>query len=167
MGETIQIMEKVIEQDIIQNIGIGALALHKYVQSYYSAKQKLRGTNLNIVMPVLPIVFHQKTLDSIYKRGFDGGMYNALSQFRDLPAGLQERMQNMSKQTFESLNLGFASRLITYDKCLNEILPLVDKVKIEHYNSDIKNIIKAADRLGYWFASMSFEQICIMLKINF
>lgn len=160
-------MEKVIEQGIIQNIGIGALALHKYICSYHIAKQKLNGTNLTIVMPILPILFHQKSLESIYRRGFEGGIYNALSQYRDFPAGLQERMQNMTNQTFESLNLGFASRLFTYDKYLNEILPLENKVKVEHYNTDIKDMIRAADRLGYWFASMSFEQICIMLKINF
>ncbi|HEY5592773.1 MAG TPA: three component ABC system middle component [Paludibacter sp.] len=160
-------MIRLIEHDIIQNIGIGALALHKFTNTYFIEKKNLKGPDLALLMPVLPLLFHEKSLDNIFKKRFEGGFFSAINAYREIPAGLQQRMEDMSEQTFKSLNLAYQSKLLTYNKELNEILPIEIKVKTEHYNSEIKKIISGADRLGYWFASLPFEQICIMLKIKF
>lgn len=155
------------EHDIIQNVGIGAFALHKFTCSYFAAKQNTSGPSLAVTMPVLPILFHKKTLAAIYRRNMEGGLFNALSDCRELPVGLQERIENMSEQTFKSINVAFSSGLITYDREMAQLFPVDKQVKVGQYNSDIKTIIKGADRLGYWFAGISFEQLCILLKINF
>lgn len=158
---------KIAEHHIIQNVGIGATVLHKFVQSYHSAQHKLKGPNLALAMPVLPIIYNQRFLDAICNRNMEGGFYNALSDFRDLPAGLQDRMESMSDQTFKSLNLAFANKMLTYEKELNELLPIDRARKPTFVNDDLKKMIRGADRLGYWFSSLSFEQICIYLKITF
>jgi len=160
-------MSRLIEHDIIQNIGIGALALHKFTNAYFIEKKNLKGPSLAIVMPVLPLLFHEKSLDNIYSKRFEGGFFNAINGYREIPAGLQQRMEDMSEQTFKSLNLAYQSKLLTYNKELNEILPIETKVKTDHYNAEIKKIISGADRLGFWFGALPFEQICIMLKIKF
>jgi len=152
---------------IIQNVGIGAVVLHKFVQSFYAAQSDLQGPNLALAMPVLPILYNKRFLEAICRRNMEGGFYNALSEFRDLPAGLQGRMERMSNQTFEALNLGFASKMLTYDKELNEILPIKRARKPRIVNEEIKFMLRGADRLGYWFSSLSFEQLCIYLKISF
>lgn len=157
----------ITEHDIIQNVGIGALALHKFSHNYYVSTQNSQAPSLALVMPVLPILFNKYSLDAIYRRDYEGGFYNALTNNRDIPAGLQERMEEMADHTFRSLNVAYATGILTYDKERNEIFPVEKKVKSDQYNSDIKMILKGADRLGYWFASMSFEQICILLKIKF
>lgn len=160
-------MSRLIEHDIIQNIGIGALALHKFTSNYFIEKNNLKGPSLALVMPVLPLLFHEKSLDNIFKKRFEGGFFSAINGYREMPAGLQQRMEDMSEQTFKSLNLAYQSKLLTYNKELNEILPIDTKVKTEQYNREIRKIISGADRLGYWFAALPFEQICIMLKIKF
>jgi hypothetical protein len=160
-------MRDLLEHDIIQNIGIGALALHRFVNKYFTEAEGTKGPSLALSMPVLPILFHQESLNNISSKRYDGGFFNALNSYRELPAGLQQRMQDMSKQTFRSLNLSYQSRLLTYNKELNEILPIETKINSDHYNEDIKQILRGADRLGFWFASMPFEQICINLKIAF
>lgn len=66
-------MSKLIEHDIIQNIGIGALALHEFTNSYFKEKKNLKGPNLALAMPVLPLLFHEQTLEQILKRNFKGG----------------------------------------------------------------------------------------------
>lgn len=160
-------MSRLIEHDIIQNIGIGALALHSFCNSYFQTKQNLNGPSLALAMPVLPILFHEETLESIHRRAFEGGFFNAVNAYREIPAGLQQRMEDMSEQTFKSLNLAYQSKILTYNKELNEILPIENKVDVAQYNAEIKKIIRGADRIGFWFASLPFEQICIMLKIKF
>ncbi|MEJ0029518.1 MAG: three component ABC system middle component [Bacteroidota bacterium] len=158
---------KLLEHDIIQNIAVGALALHKFTSTYFSEKQNLNGPALALALPVLPIVFHESSLASISTKRFEGGFFNALNGYRELPAGLQQRMQDMANQTFKSLNLAYQSKILTYSKELNEILPIESKVPISQYNSDIKEILHGAERLGYWFAKLPLEQICINLKITF
>lgn len=160
-------MSKLIEHDIIQNIGIGALALHEFTNSYFKGQKNIKGPSLALAMPVLPLLFHEQTLEQILKRNFKGGFLKLTTEFRELPAGLQKRMESMSDQTFKSLNLAYQSKILTYNKELNEILPIDTKVEKHKYSQEIKSIIRGADRLGYWFASLPFEQICINLKIKF
>lgn len=160
-------MSRLIEHDIIQNIGIGALALYKFTNTYFAEKENLKGPSLALVMPVLPLIFHEQTLENIFKKRFEGGFFNAINGYREIPAGLQQRMEDMSEQTFKSLNLAYQSKILTYNKELNEILPIETKVMTKHFNSEIKKILSGADRLGFWFAALPFEQICIMLKIKF
>ncbi len=127
-------MSRLIEHDIIQNIGIGALALHSFCNSYFKTKENLNGPSLALAMPVLPILFHADTLDSIHRRAFEGGFFNAVNAYREIPAGLQQRMEDMSEQTFKSLNLAYQSKILTYSKELNEILPIDNKVENETKN---------------------------------
>lgn len=160
-------MSRLIEHDIIQNIGIGALALHEFTNSYFKEQKDLKGPSLALAMPVLPLLFHEQTLEQIVMRNFKGGFFKLTTEFRELPAGLQKRMESMSEQTFKSLNLAYQSKILTYNKELNEILPIDTKVEKQQYNQEIKSIMRGADRLGFWFASLPFEQICINLKIKF
>jgi hypothetical protein len=158
---------KILEHDIIQNVAIGSLALHRFVSRYFLEKGNLHGPALALAMPVLPIVFHDASLKSISSKHYEGGFFSALTGYRELPAGLQPRMQDMAEQTFKALNLAYQCKLLTYDKELNEILPIENKVPTDQYNSDIKEILRGAERLGYWFAGLPLEQVCINLKITF
>jgi hypothetical protein len=160
-------MSKLIEHDIIQNIGIGALALHQFTMKYFEEQKNLQGPSLALAMPVLPLLFHEQTLAQIAKRNYKGGFFKVTTEFRELPAGLQRRMESMSEQTFKSLNLAYQSKILTYNKELNEILPIESKVEKQQYSEEIQEIFRGADRLGFWFATLPFEQICINLKIKF
>jgi hypothetical protein len=160
-------MSRLIEHDIIQNIGIGALALHQFTIKYFEEKENLQGPSLALAMPILPILFHEKSLDEVAKRNYKGGFFKLTTEYRELPAGLQKRMESMSEQTFKSLNLAYQSKILTYNKVLNEILPTERKVQKQHYGEEIQTIFRGADRLGFWFATLPFEQICINLKIKF
>lgn len=160
-------MSRLIEHDIIQNIGIGALALHQFTVKYFEEKKNLQGPSLALVMPVLPILFHEQSLEEVAKRNYKGGFFKLTTEYRELPAGLQRRMESMSEQTFKSLNLAYQSKILTYNKELNEILPIESKVEKQQYSEEIQKIFRGADRLGFWFATLPFEQICINLKIKF
>ncbi|WAC12413.1 three component ABC system middle component [Dyadobacter pollutisoli] len=160
-------MARIIEHDIIQNVGLSALVLHKFVKTYSATTDARSGPDLAIVMPVLPLLYHQKTLDSIHRKRFEGGFFNAIGDYREIPAGLQQRMEDMAHQTFMALNLACQSDIIVYDRVSNELLPSNIPVTSSRYNNEIKGILSGADRLGYWFSTLPFEQVCIMLKLTF
>jgi hypothetical protein len=152
--------------NVIQNISIGAIVLWQYCRSYYDTTQKVEGSPLYLAMPILPIVFHEESTNLIYKKNFDGGFYRVLTEKRDFPVGIQERMQSMSELTFQSLNLAFTSKLLIYEKGSNQIVP-IRKTKPIMYNNELDKFLKASDRLGYWFASIPLAQLCLNLKIHF
>jgi ABC-3C biological conflict system middle component len=145
-------MSRLIEHDIIQNIGIGALALHEFANRYFKEQKNLKGPSLALAMPVLPLVFHEQTLEHIVKRNFKGGFFKVTTEYREIPAGLQKRMESMSEQTFKSLNLAYQTKILTYNKELNEILPIETKVETQQYNEAIQNILRGA--------------VCAMLNIS-
>lgn len=160
-------MSHLVEHDVIQNIGIGALALHRFTISFTAQKQNIQGPSLASSFVVLPLLYHEATLNSIYNKQMKTAFSSATIEYREMPAGLQGRMEDMSDQTFKSLTLAFCSKLLTYDKTLNELRSVTQTLNTNQYNSDIKKIVKGADRIGYWFATMPLDQICLKLKIKF
>lgn len=160
-------MNNLSEHDVVQNIGLGALILQTFV-SVYSKDGNNQGVFLPILMPVLPIVFHRKFLDSIQnKQSKLGSFYKALSSDRDLIVGLQERMSDMSRQTFRSLNLAFSSEILTFQPSTNTVIEGTKKPPVNLFSSpELLPLQKGASRLGGWFKCLNLDQICIALNIE-
>ena len=157
------------EFQIVQNEALGAMALQAFAKEY--AKQSGNGGPiLPLIMPVLPIVFNERACEILWKvkRITSSRFLNTLSNYRDLPAGLQERMVNMADQTFRSLNFAFAMKIVTYEHDSCKIIPvkyLKNLPKLQY--GDNQMIIYSAKVLGGWFAYYSQEEICIFLNIYF
>jgi hypothetical protein len=102
------------------------------------------------------------------KRITQSRFLNTLADYRDIPAGLQNRMVQMSDQTMNSLNLSFSLNLISYDPDKGEIFPVKYLKKIPKLQyKDNQEILYASKVLGNWFASYTIEEICISLNIVF
>lgn len=160
-------MTFVSEYDIVQNSALGGLALWAFSAKFFEATNKQNGPILPITMIVLPIVFHKKTVSLIYNRNFDGGLFKVIAEDRTIFAGLQHRMEDMFDQTIRSLNIAFSSKLLDYDKITTQLIP---KRKTPPYQIDVgetRQILAASNRLGYWCATLSTEQICVLLKVRF
>lgn len=157
------------EYFIVQNHALGALSLYHFTKSYYDTKSK-DGPVIPLSLLVLPIIFNEKCYQSIGDvRRVSGriSMLNVLSEHRDMPVGLQQRMIEMTNQSFKSLNLAFAQELLGYDSEEKKLIP-GRYLKIPSSNSnDNQRIFHAAKILGKWFAYNSIEQICIALNITF
>lgn len=158
------------EFKIVQNTALGAMAIQAFAREY--ARQSSGGTGpiLPLFMPVLPIVFNERACLVLWevKRITNTRFLNTLSDYRDLPAGLQSRMVDMSDQTFKSLNFAFAMNLIAYDQESNRVTAVKYLKKLPKlYYSDNQMIIHGAKVLGSWFAYYSIEEICVSLNIYF
>ncbi len=158
------------EFQIIQNEALGAIAIQAFAKEYAKQSDNGVGPVLPLIMPVLPIVFNERACEILGKvrRITNSRFLNTLSDYRDLPAGLQERMVDMADQTFRSLNFAFAMNIITYDQesCRIMAVKYLKKLPKLQYK-DNQMIIYGAKVLGGWFAYYSIEEICISLNIYF
>ncbi|MGN6264487.1 MAG: three component ABC system middle component [Ginsengibacter sp.] len=155
---------------IVQNHALGALAIQSFTKEFYKHTGNRHGPTLPLIMPLLPIVFNEKSSKCFakIKRITQERFLNTLSDHRDLSVGLQSRMVNMSEQTFKSLNLAFSLNLVAYQPLSGEIIPVKYlKKQPKLIYGDNQEIIQAARVVGNWFASYTIEQICISLNIVF
>lgn len=162
-------MDLFYEYKLTQNPVLGATSIGQCVTEYYKTKKEKEGMPLILSMLVLPITFHIKTAKNIAHRNLAGGFYKALYEDRAIPVGLQKRMEDMALLTFRSINLAInTKKYIRYQD--GQIIPErktfnVDSFGYEEENT--KEIISAAKRLGYWFATSKFEQVCELLNVRF
>lgn len=157
-------MTKLIEPEIIQNDGMAAVVLWAFVNEYCIYKPE--GASILWLMPLLPMVFHKDSVDSICARHFDGGILLALTQDRTLTLGLQERMEAMATQTLAALNVALASNLVALDKSRHNVISL-RRTPPFTCGPNIKPLIATAERLGYWVGNATEAMVMSLLKIRF
>lgn len=155
------------EAELVQNPALGALVLWAFTAEFYGQTQRARGPALPLALPILPMVLHEETVESIYNRHFDGGLMLALADNRTLTLDLQERMEAMAQQTMRALNLGFATNLLTYDRGTGELRPKRMTPPVRPAQAEVRKMISAAERLGYWFCKINLDQLCSYLHIRF
>lgn len=160
--------------DILQNVGISALACHSFVQGYYNVALNKKNKNyfpkLEYLFYVLPIVYHQDTMKT-FKSSTE--LYTALIKNKSILLGLQDRANKMSPQTFDALNLAFNREILSINSN-NEIIikpeDLRNKIVITSmYGREniVKNIQDTAKKLGNMFAKTEDKNIQLELNIRF
>ncbi len=155
------------EVELVQNAGLGALALWAFCNEYQQSQDEVAGPELQLSMFVLPMVFHEETLEAIRNRRYDGGLFLALAQHRDIGIELQERTEAMLPLTMAALNFAFASKLLTFRRQSGR---LESMRKTEPYTlgaEPSRQMVSASKRLGFWFATINTPQICSLLNLQF
>lgn len=160
-------MTRTHEFDAVQNPALGALLLWTFVAEYFKAKGENEGPTLPHMMLVLPILFNKDFVENIYKRKIKGGLYNALNEDMTLFAGVQNRIQAMNELTLRSINFCCSAKIVLLDKKSYEFIPVRSKVQDYKHNESIHKMLAAAKRLGNWFATTEFNQLCALLKVRF
>jgi hypothetical protein len=158
------------EFSIIQNNILGALALHSFIKEYYGEKNENSGVEIALIMPVLPLVFNSRSCKCLadVRRITQTRFLSTLSDFRDIPAGLQQRMIDMSDQTLESLNMALSLNLISLNSENGQFFPVKYLRKLPKMEYGInQEVLHASKVLGSWFAGFSIEEICLSLNITF
>lgn len=161
-------MKRIPEFEIMQNTTLGAFAIHSFVREYYAQKEKIMGIPLHYLMPVLPIVFNSDSALKISsKQRRITSFYKAIAEEKFIPIGLQFKMEEMYRQTIDSINIAMALGMILYSSEESSFFPK-EKIRLpDLIAEDNNNIIRAAGNLGFWFAEISIEELCVSLKINY
>lgn len=160
-------IESSLEYEINQNAALGALAIWEFVKEYYNNENKTKGPLILLSLLVLPIVFNKQAVDNLHGRHKGGGLLKALSENGTTFIGIQERMEQMYSQTFESINIAFSTGLLTFNQKTGELLPVRTSESSKYINDQVKNILITAKKLGYWLSELSLIQICKLLNVRF
>lgn len=145
--------------DIVQNVALSAIILHKFSYSYW-IQDKSTNPKLKYFFPILPLIYHAQSLEMVNK---SNALYTLLNKYPELASGLNHRINKMTSQTFDGLNLAFNKGLLTIYIEKNEIVNLQKPIQ-KNYNVEIRNMIRGANKLGRWFAKVPIKELQIMLQ---
>lgn len=161
-------MRSNFEGDLVRNTTLGAVALWRFALSYHQRLEKLTSPSFPLVMIVLPMVFHRRTVEVMADRTKDGALLKAVAADRTITVGLQRRMVAMSERTVRALNVALAAGLVGLDKASGvAVVPLMSKAPFRYTNDEASMIVKAADRLGCSIASTGIGTSLSLLSIRF
>jgi len=161
-------MDVLFEQHIVQNTALGAEAIWQAVHEAYEASGRTAGVTFPLAFIVLPLSFHERTAKTLASKTQPGALYKALADNREIPVGLQERMQAMSERTFQALSIGFHTGLLELDPDHERhLIPGRKTQPVPHTTEEVKTILNAAKRVGHAFTEMTLVQLSTQLHIRF
>jgi hypothetical protein len=155
------------EVELVQNTSLGAISIWAFTNEYCGQMNRRRGPQMPLSTIVLPMVFHEETLEAIRARHFEGGLFTALAQNRSIGVELQERIESMLPQTMSALNLCFASGLLNFDRQRGDLQAARRSEPFPPQADSTRRIISAAERLGYWCSTINTGRLCSLLNIRF
>ena len=166
-------MQTLFEKHVAENYAITAFALYAACRSFRESTTLLQGLNLQQTLLLPAMIFHAKTAESFANRTRTEGLfYRVLAEQMQLTVGLQDRMQDFADRTLSSIHFGVSVGLLVFQKQPEfQICAAVIRKPSNPLGSsasdEAKRIIKAADRLGYCFATTDFPIICASLRVSF
>jgi hypothetical protein len=161
--------------ELIQNSVVGAIALHGFTLGFYNvAKNKetqYKFPDVNYFFYVLPIVFNRDAMETF--RG-SNELYSVLLKNKSIALGLHERALKMTPQTFDSLNIAFTKKVLTYDRenrAIQTLKPFHSKklplpLAMSNSENSVKKIQDCAFKLGAIFAKRNSKNIEFELNIK-
>lgn len=160
-------MDLLFEQKLTHNTALASHLISIATRECFEANERISGVGFPLIFTVLPLVFHKETAESLATKKRPGALIKALSDNREIPLGLQERMEGFSDLTLGAVNMAFSANLLYLD--INGVIELVpgENFKMEYYHPQIKTAVNAAKRVGQTFSELSLDQICIYLNIRF
>lgn len=158
------------EQEVAHNSALGAAALWQFAAAFFKSVGGTEGPPMPLVMLVLPMAFHGPTRRAIHLMREESGLLKALSDDPTIPAGLQRRVEAHAPLTFTSLSVAIATDLIERDAATPwpRFTPRRKSAPEELLgeSEDVKQIIGASKRLGWWFAGMDTSVVLRRLHVS-
>ena len=162
-------MDEQFELDLVQNTGLAAEVLFMTVLAYYKGRNSINGLPFPLAFLVLPLLFHRRTVEDIKRRKGCGTLYKAIKEDREIPIGLQSRMESMFNRTLSACFLAVSADMMIIDTKTGELIPLIRNLPKDALptTSATMDIFHAANRLGKAFAEHSVEEVLKITEVVF
>ncbi len=157
---------------LIQNPALGAHVITEFVREFSKRSADKKGPPLPITFSVLPIALSSECVNMFSRRNFAAGSFiHSVAENRGAFSDLQQRIENLSKLSFESINLAFAAKMLEYDSNQYRLVFLktltANDIKKYGLGDNYKQIISVGKRLGAWYAVIGIENISRLMYFNF
>jgi hypothetical protein len=158
------------EIEIIQNPALGAYVLWRFGIGYQA--EDGRSPLFPLPFLVLPLLLHRPTLDIISSTLKPSGLAlfaAKLGKERENLVAVHERALALRPLTLQSIGLGISQRLLTLDYAAATIRAngLEDGARNPKLPERIKAFPGAAEKVGFWFSQLSFQQVGSILAVEF
>lgn len=162
-------MDVLFEQNIVQNTGLCAEAIFVATAEYFKEKHQRNGIPFPLIFLILPVVFHRSTALALTSKRGDGILFKALRENREIPLGLQRRMESMYARTVAACSLALVSGLLDYDEQTAQYVPLLKSLPkmVVHDSSEVDDILCASRRIGKVFAELGIDEVAELLEVVF
>jgi hypothetical protein len=161
------------EVNNVQNPALGAGLLWRFSCGYVGAHKTSEPVPLPLLFLVLPILFHEQTSEFVKNTQKASGMRAFTAKFgesktskQDLLLAIHDRAIRFRALTTDSLQLALATRLLHLE-LEGRIVPLSMTAANTGFADETKELIKAAEKLGYWCAFLTLHEIATTLKVRF
>lgn len=158
------------EAAIVQNEALGAYALWKFGLGFQ--ERDGRAATLPLAFLVLPLVLHAPTLEMVLSTQRASGLYlfaGKLGEQREDLIAVHGRTLSLRQLSLESLMRAEQSGLIRIDPVMATMWATgpYNDMAVPSLPERIRRIAPACEKVGYWFAGLSDQQVAHTLKVEF
>ncbi|MCR8630713.1 three component ABC system middle component [Paenibacillus radicis (ex Xue et al. 2023)] len=162
------------EINLIQNAALGATLLWRFVSGFSNGSETKESTPIPLLYIVLPMIYHHETLDLISTtqkpsglRMFADKFYISKNSMSDILLTIHQRAIDFKEVTTESMRLALSSRLIAFNIEKGAVIPLSKAAPKLGIPDSIKEMHKAAEKLGFWCSQLTIHEVSTILKVGF
>lgn len=157
------------EYELMLNPALGAFALSSFADGF--SKQGEKPLTLWHIVTVLPLVLNRISREAILKHRQSSGLRSILE--RDPEAGiaqfeatynLMKRISDLQERTFRSLSLSLGAGQLVLDGGSFRVTRALRTPK--EPNPEVRDIIRAAFKLGFWAGQLSAFEYLTVLGVN-
>lgn len=160
------------EVRIVQNAALGGTLLWRFAVGYSEANPTHSPAPFPLSFLVLPIAFHEDTLELVSSTRTDTGLHAFVDKFSrsenqkaDLLLSIHSRVVTMRALSWRSLCLSIERRLIAIDTKQAAIVAL-SRTSPGNVPASVRPLLNGAEKLGTWCSRLSLLEICSVLKVQ-
>lgn len=162
------------ETRIVQNPALGSVLIWQFTVGYSEGSDVSAPTPLPLLFLVLPIIYHQETAAFVKSTFKSSGLRAFVNKFddtktskSDLIISIHDRARVMRDLTRHSLSIALASDLIALNPQTGTVFPKTRTQPKAGIPDSIKDMIKIAEKLGFWCSKLTLHEISTTLKVAF
>lgn len=159
------------EAQNVQNPALGAALIWRFCCGFTDASPTRESPRLPIALLVLPVVLHRETVEFVRTTQLRSGLRAFASKFGDSKASkqdlllqLHDRARRWKMLSLQSLELATAATLLVVTED-GLVIPL-SRTPARGLSDEVKRLMNAAERLGYWCGQLTTHEIAITLKVR-
>lgn len=160
------------EAQVMQNPALGAVLLWRFAKAHADAHPQKQSPVLPVSFLILPLLWHAATAEPLTGTQTSSGLRKYAAKFthptggaRDVLLSLQDRATRWRAKTLDSLRVAFAAGLLD----LGEDGRIVAQASIPEpkQNRTVAQMVDGAEKIGVWFASLTVEEVSLILQVRF
>ena len=157
----------------VQNPAVGALLLWRYVVGYTAARNDAASCPLTLTFLVLPTLLHRDTAQHVHTTRPSSGLRAFAAKFSasgaaesDVLLELNDRARAMRRQSLDALRMAVGARLLSADLQEGTVVTLTTS-PVRGTAEEVRNLARAAEKLGGWCAQLTLFEVASTLKVRF